>query len=120
MFPTLLKPTAQVFGRKLVIDTDCKPIRTSLFIGLSASGFAPVAHMTIVEGMAGLQNFPIQKWCIMALFYLAGAVVYVARVPEKFFPGTFDIWVSENEQTLFTPSEQKKNLPADKNIVCGV
>lgn len=51
--------------------------------------------MAIVEGMVGLQNFPIQKWVIMALFYLAGAVVYVARVPEKLSPGTFDIWVSE-------------------------
>lgn len=71
--------------------------RTSLFIGLAASGYAPVVHMAIVEGMAGLQNFPIQKWSIMALFYLAGAVFYVARVPEKFFPGTFDIWGTSHQ-----------------------
>ncbi|KAL9123678.1 MAG: hypothetical protein Q9217_006914, partial [Psora testacea] len=66
--------------------------RTSLFIGLSASGFAPVAHIAVVEGMAGLQNFPLQEWAIMALFYLAGAVFYNTHVPEKFSPGTFDIW----------------------------
>ena len=50
--------------------------------------------MAIVEGKAGLENFPFEKWSIMALLYLIGAAIYVARVPEKLFPGTFDVWVS--------------------------
>ncbi|KAL2041640.1 hypothetical protein N7G274_005424 [Stereocaulon virgatum] len=94
--------------------------RTSLFIGLAASGFAPVAHMAIIEGTAGLQNFPIQKWCIMALFYLAGAAFYNLRVPEKFSPGTFDIWVSEPRRNHLNPSERNRSLQADKNVVCGI
>lgn len=52
-------------------------------------------HMAMVEGMAGLQNFPIRKISLMALCHLSGAAIYVLRVPEKFWPGTFDIWVSE-------------------------
>lgn len=68
--------------------------RTSLFLGLAASGFAPVVHMAILEGMSGVQKFPFQTLAIMALFHLGGAFIYVARVPEKHYPGTFDIWVS--------------------------
>ena len=74
---------------------NCKPRRTSLFIGLAASGFASVAHMAIVERLAGLQDFPIQAFALMAVFYLSGAIFYVARVPERFYPGSFDIWVSD-------------------------
>ena len=36
----------------------------------------------------------------MAMFYLAGVIVYVTRVPERYFPETFDIWVSESTQAL--------------------
>jgi len=31
----------------------------------------------------------------MGGMYIAGALIYGARVPERWFPGTFDIWVSE-------------------------
>lgn len=63
-------------------------------MGLGASAFASVAHMIIVEGTASLWNYPIQSWTLMASFYLAGIAFYLTRVPEKFSPGTFDIWVS--------------------------
>lgn len=69
--------------------------RTLLFIGLAASGFASMAHMAIVERLAGLQDFPIQAFALMAVFYLLGAIFYNSRVPERFFSGTFDIWVSD-------------------------
>lgn len=69
--------------------------RTSLFIGLAVSGFASVAHMALIERSAGLQDFPMQAFALMAVFYLSGAIFYVARVPERFSPGTFDIWVSD-------------------------
>ncbi len=72
-----------------------KHARTSLFIGLAASGCAPLAHMAIVEGMTGVQDFPIREMGMMAIFYLTGAIVYVTRVPERFYPGTFDIFVSD-------------------------
>lgn len=74
---------------------DCKLLRSLVFIGLAVSGLAPVAHIAINEGMTGLDNFPLRDWGVMALFYLAGAIIYVARIPEKFFPGTFDLWVSD-------------------------
>lgn len=51
--------------------------------------------MAIVEGMAGVQDFPIREMGMMAIFYLSGAIIYVTHVPERFYPGTFDILVSD-------------------------
>jgi predicted membrane channel-forming protein YqfA (hemolysin III family) len=67
--------------------------------------------MAIVEGMAGLRNFPIQKTSLMALFYLSGAVIYVIRVPEKFCPGIFDIWVSHIRADLIDEPRASSQKP---------
>lgn len=37
---------------------------------------------------------------LMALLYIAGALLYAARIPERFFPGKCDLVVS-NIMTLF-------------------
>ena len=86
---------AGVLALNLTFLLTASHFRTLLFIGLAASGFASVAHMAIVERLAGLQDFPIQAFALMAVFYLSGAIFYVARVPERFSSGTFDIWVSD-------------------------
>lgn len=33
---------------------------------------------------------------VMGCLYILGALFYALRVPERFFPGKFDIWVSLN------------------------
>lgn len=38
--------------------------------------------------------FGVDRILIMAGFYLGGAYLYVSRVPERWFPGKFDIWVN--------------------------
>ncbi|KFY23639.1 hypothetical protein V493_05740 [Pseudogymnoascus sp. VKM F-4281 (FW-2241)] len=32
-----------------------------------------------------------------ALWYVGGAVVYMAKVPERFAPGRFDVWGSSHQ-----------------------
>jgi predicted membrane channel-forming protein YqfA (hemolysin III family) len=32
----------------------------------------------------------------MGIFYLGGLVIYTTRIPERFKPGLFDIWVFKN------------------------
>ena len=108
----------------LLIDTtsfnaDNKPNRALLFIALAASGWAPVAHMAFISGLPGVQNFPTQEWGAMAMFYLAGVIVYVTRVPERYFPGTFDIWVSKSTQALALLSKWQEKLSTDKVCVVG-
>lgn len=31
---------------------------------------------------------------VLGLLYILGAVFYALRVPERWFPGKFDLWVS--------------------------
>ena len=37
---------------------------------------------------------------IMGLMYVTGAAIYASRVPERWFPGVFDIWVSSFEENI--------------------
>ena len=63
--------------------------RVAFYISLAATGFAPVVQLNITRGPEWSYYFyaPIAKsLCV----YVAGAVVYASRVPERWFPGAFD------------------------------
>lgn len=65
-----------------------------VFAGLVGSGVIPMAHKVILEGLEGLEKFPSLHIAGILLLYLVGTFFYVTRVPEKYWSGTFDIWVS--------------------------
>lgn len=51
-------------------------------------------HFTIAEGFAKATTVGQMGWFfLMAVMYITGAGLYAARIPERFFPGKFDIWV---------------------------
>ncbi|MCJ1405416.1 hypothetical protein MMC11_008644 [Xylographa trunciseda] len=75
--------------------------RALVFITLGCSGFAPIVHMFVKDGLNGLSNFPIGYICGSSALYLIGTAVYVTRSPEKRWPGLFDYWVS-----LQVPSQE--------------
>ena len=58
------------------------------------SGFAPIIHMFLLEGMEGIRHFPLWHIACMELCYFVGTVFYLSHWPERRWPGTFDIWVS--------------------------
>jgi len=71
--------------------------RFLMYCFLGASLFAPVVHawrgfgggedgLAAVSAVMGLRSF-----LGLALVNFAGAAVYAARVPERWFPGTFDL-----------------------------
>lgn len=69
-----------------------KPFRTTMFLLLGASGVIPMSYAALRFGIpqANLQ----MGWCYIILegiFYLVGATVYAARVPERWWPGRFDL-----------------------------
>ncbi|MCJ1321375.1 hypothetical protein MMC15_006719 [Xylographa vitiligo] len=66
--------------------------RALVFIALGCSGFAPIVHMFVKDGLNGLSNFPIGYICGSSLLYLIGTAIYVTRRPEKWWPGLFDYW----------------------------
>ena len=66
-----------------------------MFIALGLSGLIPAVHYIITFGSYKAFNVGGLGWLIlMAAFYITGACLYAARIPERLFPGKFDIWVS--------------------------
>lgn len=67
---------------------------TGVFLGLGLSGVVPTMHFTIAEGFVKATTVGQMGWFfLMAVMYITGAGLYAARIPERFFPGKFDIWV---------------------------
>lgn len=64
-------------------------------MGLGLSGIVPTMHFTIEEGFVKATTVGQMGWFyLMGAMYIAGAGLYAARIPERYFPGKCDIWVS--------------------------
>lgn len=67
--------------------------RTCIFISLGFSGVIPMAHAILMYGWdTANKAMAIKYMLLMGLLYVTGAVIYANRIPEKFWPGRFDIW----------------------------
>lgn len=85
----------------------CRPFKAILFIALGLYGrnrtlflkvlsveylgVAPATHACILHGFPRMFQMGFIYLCVMAVTYIAGGVTYAVRVPERFFPGRFDI-----------------------------
>ncbi|KAF2764472.1 HlyIII-domain-containing protein [Teratosphaeria nubilosa] len=63
--------------------------RVGFYVSLAATGFFPVLQLTYERGWNETAYFyaPITK---SVSVYLAGAILYAGKVPERFLPGWFD------------------------------
>ncbi|CAG8816858.1 36649_t:CDS:2, partial [Gigaspora margarita] len=72
--------------------------RTGLFISMGLSAIIPLAHALIIYGIELCVNVISLNWVIvMGVFYIIGALIYGARIPERWFPGKFDIYGSSHQ-----------------------
>ena len=55
----------------------------------------PIFYQAIIDVMAN-RCLTVTAACALGTFFslLAGAMAYAYHLPERFSPGTFDIWVS--------------------------
>lgn len=74
-----------------------RPLRFAVFVLFGLYGVIPSLHIAIREGITGHNAYPLRGLSIMACLYLTGAGLYVLRIPERFFPGKFDIWASSHQ-----------------------
>ncbi|KAF6770487.1 hypothetical protein AHF37_09460 [Paragonimus kellicotti] len=75
-----------------------RPLRAGVFMGLGLSGVIPCVHTTVLDGFWHSVNQGSLGWLVlMALLYLSGATIYAVRVPERIFPGRFDIWFQSHQ-----------------------
>jgi len=75
-----------------------RPLRAGLFVGLGGFGLVPTAHMCIQAGwQTALIRGGIPCLLLMAFLYIMGALLYGARIPERFMPGKFDLWFQSHQ-----------------------
>ncbi|KAH8288473.1 hypothetical protein KR054_003212 [Drosophila jambulina] len=70
-----------------------RPLRAGVFMSFGLSGVIPAIHYSVMEGWFSQMSRASLGWLIlMGLLYILGALLYALRVPERWFPGKFDIW----------------------------
>jgi len=75
-----------------------RPFRAGIFITFGLSGIAPATHYAIQNGWEKSINEAALGWLVfMGFLYIAGAMLYAFRIPERFFPGKVDIWFHSHQ-----------------------
>ena len=76
-----------------------RKIRPSMFIAMGCLGFIPVLHVYLEKtGTLELtERYGVHWLGAMAFFYVFGAFIYSMRIPERFFPGKFDIFAHSHQ-----------------------
>lgn len=65
-----------------------------VFCALGLSGLAPGLHYILSDDIR-VTLFYASWLILMAAFYIGGAIIYALRIPERFLPGYFDLWVGK-------------------------
>lgn len=66
-------------------------IRAVVFTMLGMWGVVPVTHLLLTHGHVWAIRSAFQLDMLMGLIYLLGAATYACRIPERWYPGKFDI-----------------------------
>lgn len=75
-----------------------RPFRAGMFILMGLSAVFPVCHGVLTYGYLQMRLQIGLDWVLLQGFlYILGAVIYAARVPEKLWPGKFDILGSSHQ-----------------------
>ncbi|XP_036324385.1 adiponectin receptor protein [Rhagoletis pomonella] len=75
-----------------------RPLRAGVFMSFGLSGIIPAIHYSLMEGWFSQISQASLGWLIlMGLLYILGALLYALRVPERWFPGKFDIWFQSHQ-----------------------
>ena len=76
-----------------------RTLRGSLFLALGISAGLPIIHLMLFkDSVKGFEAPPrLLFWYIGGASYIIGALMYIKRIPEKFYPGKFDIFGSSHQ-----------------------
>ena len=75
-----------------------RPIRVAMYSLLEASAFISIAHGVLIHDWE-LQNQrqAISYFMQLGVLNFTSAAIYAIRIPERWFPRTFDIWGSSHQ-----------------------
>jgi len=57
----------------------------------------PFIHQSVFVSNRYLPHLDLFYWIFGGILYIAGATIYMLRLPERFFPGLFDIFGSSHQ-----------------------
>nr|POF18490.1 adipor-like receptor spbc12c2.09c [Quercus suber] len=78
--------------------SEWRPVRATVFVAMGLSAVIPIIHGVQRYGAAQMQKQMGLTWIIgQGVLYIVGAALYAARIPERWSPGTFDIWGSSHQ-----------------------
>lgn len=73
-------------------------VRAGLFIALGLTGVIPAIHFVTGDGLYhAFYDCGLGWLLLMAALYITGALLYACRIPEKYYPGMFDIWFQSHQ-----------------------
>lgn len=72
-------------------------LKTYAFVATALTGFAPIGHGLFLYGWNEMmERSGMPYYFLEGIIYGVGAVVFITRFPESFWPGYFDIWWSSH------------------------
>ncbi|KAH7886942.1 hemolysin-III related-domain-containing protein [Phlebopus sp. FC_14] len=103
MFYLLAIAVAGIAAAHIVLNPEyAKPThrnaRTGVFIGLGLCAVVPVTQLVVTHGATKLFSEMGFGWLITSgILYIAGALIYAYRIPERIAPGTFDYLLASHQ-----------------------
>ena len=72
--------------------------RTTVFVTLALVSALPIFHFVALNGISdSIKLGCLHKFIAMGALYLTGALLYAARIPERWLPGKCDIWFQSHQ-----------------------
>ncbi|KXJ22530.1 Adiponectin receptor protein [Exaiptasia diaphana] len=69
-----------------------------VFLTFGCSGIVPAIHFIAAHGISVAHRQASVGWmALMGVLYILGTIAYASRVPERFFPGRFNIWFQSHQ-----------------------
>lgn len=72
--------------------------RAFAFVGLGISGILPLLHSMYLTGWSiSIKKHSMGWLAFLACSYIGGATIYALRIPEKWWPGRFDLFFNSHQ-----------------------
>jgi len=72
-------------------------VRAVMFSALGLWGAIPICHQLLVNGHVWHVRTALSLDLLMGATYLIGATIYALRIPERWYPGRFDVWLHSHQ-----------------------
>ncbi len=77
------------------------------YISTGLFAIIPFSHLVLITGMQTMMDLGFFNVILGCLFYTCGGIIYACHLPERLYPGVFDLvvcffgllWIEKNQKT---------------------